>query len=172
MSSALERILSNVGEILAQYCQSQLELDAHATMSAASMASKAMRGIFLEHATKTAYIQQPKARKLGGPAAFKSYVNSARVRKVVMSSMRLDKEWLMVLGEMSQLQELYLLEVQLLDIAPHRFANLAVWLLSVGDWILLSTSGWYELYRETCQVNSETCQLKSEIHQLRGETVQ
>ncbi|KAJ7579220.1 hypothetical protein C8J56DRAFT_897606 [Mycena floridula] len=61
MSSALERILSNVGEILAQYCQSQLELDAHATMSAASMASKAMRGIFLEHATKTAYIQQPKA---------------------------------------------------------------------------------------------------------------
>ncbi|KAJ7587300.1 hypothetical protein C8J56DRAFT_891171 [Mycena floridula] len=141
-------------------------------MSAASMASKAMRGIFLEHATKTAYIQQPKARKLGGPAAFKSYVSSARVQKVVMSSMRLDKEWLMVLGEMSQLQELYLLEVQLLDIAPHRFANLAVRLLSVGDWILPLTSGWYELYRETCQVNSETCQLKSEIHQLSGETVQ
>ncbi|KAJ7592582.1 hypothetical protein C8J56DRAFT_1126929 [Mycena floridula] len=162
MSSALERILSNVREILAQYCQSQLELDAHATMSAASMASKAMRGIFLEHATKTAYIQQPKARRLGGPAAFKSYVSSARVRKVVMSSMRLDKEWLMVLGEMSQLQELYLLEVQLLDIAPPlcKFGSTAAerWRLdtAVDVWM----------------VNSETCQLKSEIHQLSGETVQ
>ncbi|KAJ7585258.1 hypothetical protein C8J56DRAFT_892885 [Mycena floridula] len=124
MRSAIENLPADVGQILAMLCRGE---DDHSiddetgadTVASASLTSKTMREIFRAQATKTAYIEQPKAGDLGGPEAFKNYIQSGRTRRVVISRMTVDQEWLDVFQQMPHLQELYLLETQLLDVAPH-----------------------------------------------------
>ncbi|KAJ7594983.1 hypothetical protein C8J56DRAFT_885426 [Mycena floridula] len=142
MASAIELIPPDVGRLVAHMCQPDetgnlYDPFSRDTVVSASLTSKTMRGFFLEKLTKTAYIEDPKARKLGGPAAFKSYVQTSKIRRIIFSGMALDAEWLKVLGEILLLQELYLIEAQLLEIPPHlSFSNLRVLAIIPRAWDL------------------------------------